>query len=200
MEFRHYALHARQRDVNRGIKRLVNKARLPNLSKMNDIADLILGKRQNYYSSESEADDLPNSKVELAQNYQGKQKSSNVAIRLYEVGPRMKLELLKIEEGFLSGNVVYHQHIKKTKQERLEQNREIHKKRELKDQRKKEQEENIRRKEQELGINSDEEIDENVEEGQLTRKQRAARKKKLDQLRKLKRVKFQDDQKEADNF
>lgn len=75
IEFRHYALHARQRDVNRGIKRLVNNSRLPNLSKMDDIADFILGKRQGYYSSESEAEDLPNSKVELAQNFQGKKKS-----------------------------------------------------------------------------------------------------------------------------
>lgn len=58
---------------------------------MDDIADFIMGKRQGYYSSESEAEDLPNSKVELAQDFQGKLKKSNVAIRLYEVGPRMKL-------------------------------------------------------------------------------------------------------------
>lgn len=75
IEFRHYALHARQRDVNRGIKRLVNNSRLPNLSRMGDIADYILGKKAGYYSSESEADDLPNSKVELAQDFQGKKKS-----------------------------------------------------------------------------------------------------------------------------
>lgn len=75
IEFRHYALHARQRDVNRGIKRLVNNSRLPNLSRIGDIADYILGKKQGYYSSESEADDLPNSKVELAQDYQHKKKS-----------------------------------------------------------------------------------------------------------------------------
>lgn len=67
---------------------------------MNDISDFIIGKRQGYVSSDSEAEDLPNSKVELAQDFQGKKKSSNVAIRLYELGPRMKLELLKIQEGF----------------------------------------------------------------------------------------------------
>jgi ribosome biogenesis protein SSF1/2 len=75
IEFRHYALHARQRDVNRGIKRLVNNSRLPNLSKIDDIADYIMGKRQGYVSSDSEAEDLPNSKVELGQSYQGKKKS-----------------------------------------------------------------------------------------------------------------------------
>lgn len=43
IEFRHYALHARQRDVNRGIKRLVNNSKLPNLNKIDDIADFIMG-------------------------------------------------------------------------------------------------------------------------------------------------------------
>jgi ribosome biogenesis protein SSF1/2 len=196
IEYRHYALHARQRDVNRGIKRLVNKARIPNLSKVDDIADFILGKAQGYVSSESEADDLPNSKVELAQDFQGKKKSSNVALRLYEVGPRMKLELLKIEEGFLGGNVVYHQHVQKTAGEKLQQERDVKKKRALKETRKKEQEENIMRKQQELGINSDDEEDEEVDDKTLTRKQRAARKSKLDHLKKLKKVKFSEEQKD----
>ena len=92
-------------------------------------------------SSESEAEDLPNSKVELAQDFQGKKKSrcalftfigSNVAIRLYEVGPRMRLGkpiplslgLLKIEEGFCSGNVVFHQHVKKTNSRNISRDRE----------------------------------------------------------------------------
>lgn len=153
IEFRHYALHARQRDVNRGIKRLVNRSRLPNLSRMNDIADYILGKNKaGYVSSESEAEDLPNSKVELGQEFQGKAKNSTVAIRLYEVGPRLKLELMKIQEGFMAGNIVYHQLIKKTKQERLEQDREVNRKRQLKEDRKREQEENIKKKQQELGM------------------------------------------------
>lgn len=80
IEFRHYALHARQRDVNRGIKRLVNNSKLPNLSRIDDIADYIMGKRQGYVSSESEAEDLPNSKVELAQDYQGKKQSKKFHI------------------------------------------------------------------------------------------------------------------------
>ena len=37
--------------------------------------NIFLGKRQGYYSSESEAEDLPNSKVQLGQDYQGKKKS-----------------------------------------------------------------------------------------------------------------------------
>lgn len=44
IEFRHYGLSARQRDVNKSIKRLVNSKRTPNLARLNDISDLLLQK------------------------------------------------------------------------------------------------------------------------------------------------------------
>ena len=37
--------------------------------------------------------------------------------RLKEVGPRLNLQLIKIEEGFEAGNVLYHAHISKTPEE-----------------------------------------------------------------------------------
>jgi len=59
-------------------------------------------------SSESEADDLPESKIVLPEDYQDKKKGSNVSIKLHELGPRMKMKLIKIEEGFCRSNVTYH--------------------------------------------------------------------------------------------
>jgi len=59
-------------------------------------------------SSESEADDLPESKIVLPEDYQDKKAGSNVSIKLHELGPRMKMKLIKIEEGFCRGNVTYH--------------------------------------------------------------------------------------------
>jgi hypothetical protein len=47
-------------------------------------------------SSESEADDIPEAKITLPEDYQDKKKGSNVAIKLHELGPRMKLKLTKI--------------------------------------------------------------------------------------------------------
>jgi ribosome biogenesis protein SSF1/2 len=35
-------------------------------------------------------------------------------LRLHELGPRLKLKLVKIEEGICRGNVVFHDYIKKT--------------------------------------------------------------------------------------
>jgi len=48
------------------------------------------------YSSESEVDDLPGSKIVLPEDYQDKKKDTSVAIRLHELGPRLKLRLVKI--------------------------------------------------------------------------------------------------------
>jgi len=67
IEFRHYGLSARQRAINRTIKKLVNKNTVPNLSRYNDIADYVLHSKNRVdaaaYSSESEIDDLPGSKI-----------------------------------------------------------------------------------------------------------------------------------------
>ena len=117
IEFRHYGISARQRAVNKSIKKLVNNGKVPDMSKFNDLADFILHNKSSGFSSESEIDDLPESKIMLPEAYGNKAKNTNVSIRLHELGPRMKLQLVKIEEGFCRGNVNFHAHIKKTKSE-----------------------------------------------------------------------------------
>lgn len=46
--------------------------------------------------------------MKLPEDYLDKKKDSNVAIKLHELGPRMRLNLVKIEENFCRGNVVFH--------------------------------------------------------------------------------------------
>ena len=75
--------------------------------------------------SDSEAEDLPESQVTLPQNYGSRLKNSQIAIRLVvsfivtyqELGPRLTLELVKIEDGLMTGLVVYHQYLTKTERE-----------------------------------------------------------------------------------
>jgi hypothetical protein len=59
--------------VNRGIKKLVNNQRVPNLAKFNDVADFVLRNQRitdaGAYSSESEVEDLPGSKIVLPDDY-----------------------------------------------------------------------------------------------------------------------------------
>ena len=100
------------------------------------------------YSSESEIDDLPGSKVTLPEDYQDKKKDTQVAIRLHELGPRLQLRLIKIQEGFCRGNVVFHAHQTKTAKEVKQQLDSLKSQRELKAKRKAIQEENVRKKQE----------------------------------------------------
>lgn len=70
--------------------------------------------------SDSEAEDDPASKVTLPQNLAGRgaKAGATSAIRLVELGPRMRLQLIKIEEGLVDGEVLYHQYIQKTEEEK----------------------------------------------------------------------------------
>jgi len=56
----------------------------------------------------------------LPQNLAGRGSKAGAksAIRLVELGPRMRLQLIKIEEGLVDGEVLYHQFIEKTEEER----------------------------------------------------------------------------------
>ena len=148
IEFRHYGISARQRSINKSIKRLVNNKKIPNLARYDDIADFIYS-RGGGYSSESEVDDIPESKIKLPEDFQDKKKNTNVALKLHELGPRFQLKLVKIEEGVCRGNVVYHSYVKKSKKEIKEQMDDIRKKRELKVHRKRVQDENVQRKKEE---------------------------------------------------
>lgn len=138
IEFRHYGISARQRAVNKGIKRVLNSKKVPDMSRFNDLADYIMHnqKKSGGFSSESEADDLPESRIVLPEDYQNKKKDSNVAIKLHELGPRMKLKLVKIQEGFCRGNVNFHSYIQLSKSEIKQQLDSLKSKRELKDKRK----------------------------------------------------------------
>ncbi|CCE62838.1 hypothetical protein TPHA_0D02000 [Tetrapisispora phaffii CBS 4417] len=68
------------------------------------------------------------------------------AVKLTEVGPRLTLKLVKIEEGICSGKVLHHEYVRKTSAEiKLLEKRHAEKMR-LKEQRRSEQEKNIERK------------------------------------------------------
>lgn len=142
IEFRHYHISASPVGVNRAVKKLLKK--VPDLSKYSDISEFLT----NGYFSESDGEDNPDSQVVLPQKLAGRGnlKSNRSAIRLTELGPKMTLKLMKIEEGVGEGEVLYHSYIKKTAEEKKELRKRIEKKKLLKEKRKKEQEKNVERK------------------------------------------------------
>jgi hypothetical protein len=67
-------------------------------------------------------------------------------VRLHEVGPRLELELVKVEEGLAAGRVLYHAHVEISKQEADAQQAAVDAAARLKAQRRQQQEQNVARK------------------------------------------------------
>lgn len=72
--------------------------------------------------SESEFEDDGTTHVTLPQKLvsRGNMEEGKSAIRLTELGPRLTLQLMKVEDGLLDGAVLYHDHIEKTEEEKAE--------------------------------------------------------------------------------
>ena len=151
IEIRQYAIRATPVGVDKKVRRLI-QSKIPNLSKVQDIADYITGNANATTSvdaaSDSEPEDGSNNVVQLAQNYVGRGNKSQgkSALKLVELGPRLRLELIKVEQGLGGGNVMFHAHIKKSPEEAKALIEKAEAKIRLKNQRRQEQEKNVERK------------------------------------------------------
>lgn len=132
---------------------------LVNLGHATDIAEYVMrgsaamgGEDTDTSEAESEAEDMadPQNAVELAQKYLGRGNVAHAqrAVRLREIGPRMELRLVKIEEGLNGSTVLYHDYVHKTAAQVAQQSRVIAEKQRLASERRAEQERNVERKKQ----------------------------------------------------
>lgn len=188
LNFRHYAITTKVTGVSRAVKRLTaaerlmnsksRKGKLPNLSKLQDIADFMIGgengdgyttdatsgsevdtdaevevmdttgqkkvaRRARPAAGTAEEDDSDDGDGTAAH---GDDKVERRAVKLVELGPRMKLRLTKVEEGMCAGKVMWHEYIHKTKEEIRELEKVWEKRRNEKEARRKIQKENIEKK------------------------------------------------------
>ncbi|XP_072377127.1 protein Peter pan [Diabrotica undecimpunctata] len=144
IDFRHYSIKVAPVGISRGVKKVV-QGKIPNLSRCNDITEFFTKAGM---MSESEAEEDPQNHVILAQKIasRGNVESGKSAIRLSELGPRLTLQLIKIEDGLLDGEVLYHELVHKTEEEKEEIQKKREQKRKLKEKRKKVQEANKKAK------------------------------------------------------
>ncbi|XP_043956254.1 suppressor of SWI4 1 homolog [Gambusia affinis] len=142
IQFRHYSLKVVPVGMSRGIKKLMQE-KFPNMSKFEDITELLV-KGANLSESEAEQDGEHNI-TELPQMYSGRgnMPSQQSAVRLTEIGPRMTLQLVKIQEGMGDGNILYHSMISKTEEEIQEILKRKEAKMKEKEERRKTQEQNV---------------------------------------------------------
>jgi len=199
LNLRHYAITTKTVGLSKPLRRLnaaekllhsqktgnSKKRGLPNLGKMEDIADFMIGNDGEGYmtdgaTSGSEVD--TDAEVEVVESRtkkilsrrrkdrsqkdrDGKGSKPGVekrAVKLVELGPRMKLRMTKVEEGVGSGKVMWHEFIHMSKEEEAELDKKWTKMRQEKEARKKIQKENVERKRKAkgLGAKGDEEEEE----------------------------------------
>ncbi|EER30485.1 conserved hypothetical protein [Candida tropicalis MYA-3404] len=147
IEFRHYAINTKLVEENRNVKKLIQshhnlKKNLPRLTKNKDVSELLLDPYSvGGLTSDSEVED--DAVVEIQQESlvkkeepkqsvgddqeeeeQQQQQQEPVvaktkrAIKLTELGPRINMTLMKIEEGLVgSSKTLYHASIKKSEEE-----------------------------------------------------------------------------------
>lgn len=144
------------------------KTAVPNLGKLEDAADYLLDPSAAGYTSASETELDTDAEVEVAESTTRKilnkreaqraragdkaEKKAPTpgvekrAVKLVELGPRLKLRLMKVEEGVCDGKVMWHDFIKKSEEEIKSLDKSWATRRKEKERRKKQQRENIERK------------------------------------------------------
>jgi ribosome biogenesis protein SSF1/2 len=152
----------RQREKNRSV--------IPNLNRLEDVSEYLLDPAGDGFTSASETELDTDAEVEVLeaqtrrvlskkevqklrngveQSHNRNNAANNVekrAVKLVELGPRMKLRLVKVEEGVCEGKIMWNEFIQKSKAEQKELDQKWDLRRKEKEERKKEQRANVERK------------------------------------------------------
>ncbi|KAF3921238.1 hypothetical protein ABW21_db0205296 [Orbilia brochopaga] len=165
IDLRHYSITTRPTGVPRAIRKLNRASQpsakngrggIPNLGGLEDISEYLLDPSAagGGYTSESEVDTDAEVEVEVP----GTQRAGKVkkevanagaekkAVKLQELGPRLRLQLVKVEEGANDGKILWHSFVKKSRAEERELEKRAKDRQKLKDERRRVQEENVKRK------------------------------------------------------
>jgi ribosome biogenesis protein SSF1/2 len=191
INFRHYAITTKTVGISKPLKRLNaaekllhghkmgKKGGLPNLSRLQDIADYMIGgEGGDGYMTDggtSGSDVETDAEVEVLETdtrrvltskaraaaaaaaaeeggKEGKahaERQDNVerrAVKLVELGPRMRLRMTKVEEGLCDGKILWHEYKHKSAEEIRELEKKWEQRRREKEARKKVQKENVEKK------------------------------------------------------
>ena len=146
IEFRHYTIKVVPTGLSKGMKKIAT-GKIPNLSKFEDMTEFLNSKGGMTSDSEGEEDETSKVLLPQAVSARGNLPQEQSAIRLVELGPRMTLKLIKIEEGLFDGDVMYHSLVQKTDEEAKAIRIAREKRKKEKEKRKKEQEINVKKKE-----------------------------------------------------
>lgn len=104
IDFRHYSIRLQPVGVSRRVRKFVQNRQVPDLSNLKDVSEFLT---RAGYGSESEVEDEA-AHVSLPTDLGRVNRATNKsAVKLQEIGPRMTLQLVRIEEGLCSGGVIF---------------------------------------------------------------------------------------------
>jgi ribosome biogenesis protein SSF1/2 len=173
---RHYAITTRVVGLSKAIKRInaaekVSRKNVPNLGQLDDVSQYVLDPTTANYTSASESEADTDAEVEVLNprtrtlhyrdklekmQAQGKRARSDGkpavekrGITLSEIGPRMRLRLIKVEENLCEGKIMWHEFVQKTHEEQLEMDKVWERRKEEKAERKRVQKDNQAKKRKE---------------------------------------------------
>ncbi|MED6220802.1 hypothetical protein PIB30_117868 [Stylosanthes scabra] len=104
IDFRHYSIRLQPVGVSRRIRKFVQNHQVPDLRNLQDVSDFVT---KAGYGSESEADEEAATVTLSSDIGRVNRASMKSAVKLQEIGPRMTLQLVKVEKGLCSGEVLF---------------------------------------------------------------------------------------------
>ncbi|EOX95080.1 PETER PAN-like protein isoform 2 [Theobroma cacao] len=104
IDFRHYSIRLQPVGVSRRIRKFVQNHQVPDLRNLQDVSDFVT---KSGYGSESEADEEAATVTLTSDLSRVNRASTKSAVKLQEIGPRMTLQLIKVEGGLCSGEVMF---------------------------------------------------------------------------------------------
>ena len=161
-------------------ERKTKRGGLPNLGKLEDVAEYLLDPTaaMGGFTSGSESEVETDAEVEVLETttrkvlnkrqLESKRKAESDetrrdgppvekrAVKLVELGPRMKLRLIKVEEGVCDGKIMWHEFLHKSKEEEKQMEKVWEQRKREKEERKRIQRENVERKRAERRASSKE--------------------------------------------
>lgn len=159
IELRHYAINTKLVEESRNIKKLLNshhnmKKNLPVMTKHSDISDLVLDPYSvGGLTSDSEVEDDAVVEIKNEEANSVKRRAVNEsstrkrAIKLSELGPRINMSLVKVEESMVgSSKTLYHSSVTKLSGELKEMEKKHQKKEQQKAERRAQQKANVEAK------------------------------------------------------
>ncbi|EME30984.1 Peter Pan-like protein [Galdieria sulphuraria] len=106
IEIRHYLIRTNPVGLSRPIRKLLYRKIPKQLNTLTDISELLDRGGDGAYSSESEGEGSEDNRCSLVTE-NNNNTSKRASVILYEVGPRMSLQLWQIQEELFSGSFVY---------------------------------------------------------------------------------------------